>query len=289
MSSLLIKLINMSISASWLVLAVACIRLLFKKAPRKLFCALWALVAIRLVVPFAPESGVSLVPSGETIPEEILVSDAHTVHSGIAALNSIVNPFTVHSGIAALNSIVNPLLEDFAGQKGSDVPPINECQSIAGAVSEPIARTPMRTAADIAVTVWLIGVSLMAAYALISYIRVRRSVKLSVVYDKKRNIWQSENIDTPFLLGLFRPCIYVPYGLSDDIVFHVAAHELSHIKRRDHIIKPAAYLLLSVYWFNPLMWLAYALLSKDIELACDERVISELGEEYKRSYSEAQL
>lgn len=271
MSSLLIKLINMSISASWLVLAVACIRFLFKKAPRKLFCALWALVAIRLVVPFAPESGVSLVPSGETIPEEILVSDAPTVHSGIAALNSAVNP----------------ILENFAGQKGSDVPPINECQSIAGAVSEPIARTPMRTAADIAVTVWLIGVSLMAAYALISYIRVRRSVKLSVVYDKKRNIWQSENIDTPFLLGLFRPCIYVPYGLSDDIVFHVAAHELSHIKRRDHIIKPAAYLLLSVYWFNPLMWLAYALLSKDIELACDERVISELGEEYKRSYSEA--
>ena len=111
MSSLLIKLINMSISASWLVLAVACIRLLFKKAPRKLFCALWALVAIRLVVPFAPESGVSLVPSGETIPEEILVSDAPTVHSGIAALNSIVDP----------------LVEDFAGQKGSDVAPINEC------------------------------------------------------------------------------------------------------------------------------------------------------------------
>ena len=252
MNELFLKIINMSISASWLILAVLILRLVLKKAPKWVNVLLWGIVAVRLICPLSFESALSLIPSSETIPLDIEMA---------------AKP-TIDSGVPAINSVVNPVLSSFA-------PPQHVLTS----------ANPLQIWIPILNIVWLIGVGALLLYTAVSYWRLCRKVDTAVRY--KGNIFQSENVSSPFVLGIIKPRIYLPFNMNGQDLEHVVAHEQAHIRRKDHWWKPLGFLLLTIHWFNPLMWLAYVLLCRDIELACDEKVIKELGNEQRADYMQA--
>ena len=252
MNELFLKIINMSISASWLILAVLILRLVLKKAPKWVNVLLWGIVAVRLICPLSFESALSLIPSSETIPLDIEMA---------------AKP-TIDSGVPAINSVVNPVLSSFA-------PPQHVLTS----------ANPLQIWIPILNIIWLIGVGALLLYTAVSYWHLCRKVDTAVRY--KGNIFQSENVSSPFVLGIIKPRIYLPFNMNGQDLEHVVAHEQAHIRRKDHWWKPLGFLLLTIHWFNPLMWLAYVLLCRDIELACDEKVIKELGNEQRADYMQA--
>lgn len=253
MTNLFLKLINMSVAASWLILLVLVLRPALQKAPRWVNVLLWGIVAIRLVCPFSIESALSLIPSAETIRPEIIMDAKPSIESGIPAVNNALNPIIEHNFAPAPGASVNPL------------------QIWLPALS----------------FFWCAGAILLLLYAAVSYGRLLKRVNTAVLL--RDNIFQSENIASPFILGIVRPKIYIPFSLPEKSMEPVIAHEQAHLHRHDHWWKPFGFLLLAVYWFNPLMWLSYILLCRDIELACDERVIRELGREARADYSQALL
>ena len=251
METLFLKLFNMSTTASWLVLAVVILRLLLKKAPKAVAVFLWALVGIRLICPFSFESVLSVIPSTEPIPQAVLTGP----------------DFNIDTGLSPVDSRVNDYLNDRYFE-GVTVPAGNG-MTVMGVIS----------------VIWLVGIAVMLIYTLISYLKIHRKVREAVPYNE--NIWICDRIAAPFILGVFRPRIYLPSSIDKQDAEFVIAHERAHLKRRDHLIKPLGFLLLTVYWFNPVMWIAYILLCRDIELACDEKVIKTMGIEIKKPYSEA--
>lgn len=251
MEAMFLKLLNMSITAGWLVLAVIVLRLLLKKAPKAISCLLWALVAIRLICPFSIESVLSLIPSAETVPQNITYSEAPVINSGLSFLNSTVNPIISKSLAPELGASANP----------------------------------MEIIIHIASVIWLAGAVGMALYAVISYLRLRKKTNESVMLNN--NVWLCDRISTPFILGVLHPRIFLPSDLNEEDMGYVVAHENAHLKRHDNLWKPLGFILLCVYWFNPVMWIAYILLCRDIELACDERVIRDMGSDAKKPYSAA--
>lgn len=251
MTELFLKIVNMSISASWLVLAVLLLRFALKKAPKWVNVLLWAIVAVRLICPFSFESALSLIPSAETISPNIMMEKTPTIQSGVPAINSVVNPVIGQS---------------FAPNPGD-------------------SANPLQILIPIIAIVWAVGIAALLAYTAISYWRLRRKVSEAVILQD--NIFQSENVASPFVLGIVKPRIYLPYHMGEQDLTHVVAHEQAHIRRRDHWWKPLGFLLLTIHWFNPLMWLAYVLLCRDIELACDEKVIKDLGNEQRADYTQA--
>ena len=248
MTEIFLKIVNMSISAGWLVLAVLVVRLLLTKSPRWIHVLLWGIVAVRLICPFSIESALSLIPSAETIPLEIGSHPIPQIQSGVDSINAVVNPIISHSN--------------------TPVP---------GASAYPLQIT-----IGIYEILWQLGVLGMLLYTVGSYVLLRRKLRTAVRL--RENLFQCEAVRSPFVLGIFRPRIYLPYGMEDP---HVIAHEKAHIRRKDHWWKPLGFLLLTVYWFNPMMWLAYILLCRDIELACDEKVIGELGRQQRADYTQA--
>ena len=251
MNELFLKIINMSISASWLVLAVLILRFVLKKAPKWINVLLWGIVAIRLICPFSFESTLSLIPSAETIPLNIGMDTTPTINSGISAINNAVNPIISQSNTPMAGASINPL----------------------------------QITIGIYEYIWIFGMIALALYTAISYWRLHRKVDTAVRY--KDNIFQSENVSFPFVLGIIKPRIYLPFKMNGQYLEHVVAHEQAHVCRKDHWWKPLGFLLLMIHWFNPLMWLAYVLLCRDIELACDEKVIKELGNEQRGDYTQA--
>ena len=251
MNELFLKIINMSISASWLILAVLILRLVLKKAPKWVNVLLWGIVAIRLICPFSFESPLSLIPSAETIPLNIGMDSTPTINSGISAINNAVNPIISQSNTPMAGASINPL----------------------------------QITIGIYEYIWIFGMIALALYTAISYWRLHRKVDTAVRY--KDNIFQSENVSFPFVLGIIKPRIYLPFKMNGQDLEHVVAHEHAHIRRKDHWWKPFGFLLLTIHWFNPLMWMAYVLLCRDIELACDEKVIKELGNEQRGDYTQA--
>lgn len=251
MNEFFLKIINMSISASWLIFAVLILRLVLKKAPKWVNVLLWGIVAIRLICLFSFESALSLIPSAETFPKKIISGPSFDVQSGITPVDNRIN--------------------DYLGDRyfeGVTVPANNG-----------------NTIMTILTIVWTIGILLLVAYTVISYWRLHREIDTAVRY--KDNIFQSENVSSPFVLGLIKPRIYLPFKLDGQDMEHVVAHEQAHIRRKDHWWKPLGFLLLTIHWFNPLMWLAYVLLCRDIELACDEKVIKGLSNEQRADYTQA--
>ncbi len=253
MEAVFLRLFNMSITAGWIVVAVVLLRLLLKKAPKWISCILWALVGIRLVVPFSFKSVLSLIPSAETVPQEIIYAQKPTIHSGITYFNNAVNPI---------------ISESFAPDPAA-------------------SASPIQVVIFIASIAWCIGVAGMLLYTLISYLRINHNVRFSAPL--RENIYICDGVSTPFILGVFKPRIYLPSDLDEKESEYVIAHEKAHLKRLDHLWKPLGFLLLTVYWFNPLLWLAYILLCRDIELACDERVIKDMNSEDRKNYSSTLL
>ena len=251
MNELFLKIINMSISASWLILAVLILRLVLKKAPKWVNVLLWGIVAVRLAFPFSIESALSLIPSAETISPGIMMDTVPSVQTGVAAINNVINPVIGSSLASAPGASANPLQ-----------------------IWIPILSI-----------VWAVGVAALLLYTAVSYWRLRCKVSEAVIL--RDNIYQSENVASPFVLGIIKPKIYLPYHMDGQDLSHVVSHEQAHIRRRDHWWKPLGFLLLTIHWFNPLMWLAYVLLCRDIELACDEKVIKELDNEQRADYAQA--
>ena len=250
MAAVFLKLLNLSISASWLVLAVLVLRLISKRSPKWMNVLLWGIVALRLVLPFSVESALSLIPSAETVSPAVVQFDpAPTITSGVSIIDNAVNP---------------SLSEHFAAVPTMSVNPLYVWTEIAG-------------------WVWLIGLGAMLLYALVSYLRLRRRVSVSLPVQD--HIYLCDAISSPFILGVVKPHIYLPSGLDEVQRQNVLSHEQAHLARRDHWWKPLGFALLAVYWFNPVLWLAYALLCRDIELACDERVIRTMDESAVKTYS----
>ena len=254
MSGIFLKLLNLSISASWLVLVVLALRLVLKRAPKWVNVLLWGMVALRLMLPFSIESALSLIPSAETVsPEVVRFDPAPTITSGVTIIDNAVNP---------------SLSESFAAAPLASVNPLYVWTYLAG-------------------WVWLIGLTAMLLYALVSYLRLRRRVSASIPL--RENIYVCDEVPSPFILGIVRPRIYLPSALDEVQRGSVLSHERAHLARRDHWWKPLGFALLAVYWFNPLMWLAYTLLCRDIELACDERVLRGMDAGQIKDYSSALL
>ena len=251
MSELFLEIVNRSIAASWIVIAVLILRFCLKKAPKWVNVLLWGIVAVWLIFPFSIESALSLIPSAETVSPSIMMETAPSVQTGVPALDQVINPVIDHSLAPAPGASANPLQ----------------------------IWIPVLT------VIWLLGVAALFLYSAVSYRRLRRRVCEAVIL--RDNIYQSENVCSPFVLGIIRPKIYLPYHMDKREMDHVIAHEQTHIRRRDHWWKPLGFLLLTVHWFNPLLWLGYILLCRDIELACDEKVIREMGSEQRADYTQA--
>ena len=251
MSELFLKIVNMSISASWVVIAVLTLRFCLKKAPKWVNVLLWGIVAARMVFPFSIESVLSLIPSAETISPTVMMEQTPSVQTGVPALNHVINPVISSSFTPAPGASANPLqiwIPVLAG-------------------------------------IWLFGIAALFLYSAVSYWRLRRKVCEAVIL--RGNIYQSEKVCSPFVLGIIRPKIYLPYHMDSREMDHVIAHEQTHIRRKDHWWKPLGFLLLTTHWFNPLMWLSYILLCRDIELACDEKVIRKMSNEQRADYTQA--
>ena len=251
MNSFFLKLLNMSISASWLVLVVLILRLILKKAPKWVNVLLWGMVAVRLVCPFSFESVLSLIPSSETVSPTIMMDRTPSVDTGIPVINDVINP------------VIN---NSFAPEPST-------------------SANPLQVWIPIFSVIWLMGIAILLGYTAVSYWCLCRKVDTAVLY--KENIFQTEHIRSPFVLGLIKPRIYLPFKINAQDFEHVVAHEQAHIRRKDHWWKPLGFLFLTIYWFNPLIWLSYILLCRDIELACDEKVIKVLGNEQRADYSQA--
>jgi len=257
MAEIFRRLLNLSIGATWVVGAVVLVRLLAAKAPKWIRVILWGLVALRLVFPINLQSGLSMVPVSEPI----------------APIQLTVSPDIPKASVSL------PLAEP-----GATLPPATQTNSQLP-VSTPKPEQPLDLLGILG-WVWLGGCVLMLGYSALSYWRLRHQLNTAIRED---GIWRSEQVRSPFVLGILRPRIYLPFSLQGDQAALVIAHEKAHIRRKDHWWKPLGFLLLSIHWFNPVMWLAYVLLCRDIEFACDEKVIRDMAPELRADYSQALL
>ena len=253
MDKLFITIVNNGLVASWIILAVIVLRKLLNRIPKWVNCLLWGLVAIRLAVPFSIESIFSLIPSAKPVPADIEYAKIPKIDSGMHAVNTVINP----------------VLENHF------------------AVKEIASVNPIQVIIFISSYIWMIGVIGLLIYAFVSFIMLKRQVKNAQAIDK--GIFRSGTIDSPFILGFVKPSIYIPDYLDDEAYICVTEHEKAHIKRGDFIWKPFGFLILSVYWFNPLCWFAYIMLCKDIEYACDEKVTKDKDKNWKATYCQVLL
>ena len=252
MTDLFLRILNMSISASYIVIALLLLRFPLKKAPKWICVLLWGIVAVRLICPISAESILSLIPSAETVNPNIMTDSFQGVNTGIPELNSAIEP------------IIKEL-----------------------AMPQQNGKSALQLLIPILSAVWISGCFALLLYTFVSYMKVRRKIGTAVLL--RDNIYQSEAVVSPFVLGLIKPQIYLPFSISEKDMEHVIAHEKAHIYRKDHLWKPLGFILLTAHWFNPLMWLGYILLCRDIELACDEKVIKNLDRNAIADYSEALL
>lgn len=257
MTAIFLKIVEMSITASWLVLVVLLLRQILKKAPKWIVCGLWILVGVRLICPISIESTLSLMPDIVNNTTEVFQQKAGE-EGNIDYLILNMNE-TIHSITAPATGSVEP-----HNQK-----PVNQAQVVLAC----------------GFAVWMTGMIVMAIYMIVSIMRIKKQVREAVKI--RDRIWKCDTIETPFVLGVLKPRIYLPSNLEPMDLEYVLAHEEAHLKRHDHIWKPLGFALLTVYWFNPILWVAYVLLCRDIEIACDEKVLQSIGVDRKKSYSTA--
>lgn len=254
MSELFLTVLNMSLTASYVILFVILIRLLLKKSPKFISYALWCVVAFRLIIPYSFESMFSLMPRSTNavpIPHDIVYQQRPQVNSRIGVVDSLVN-----------NSLPVPTI-------GASV-------------------NPLQIYVEIGAYIWVLGMIALLVYSLVSILILKRQLKSAQLIEK--NIFETKNLKTPFVLGLIRPKIYLPVGFNASERSYILLHEQAHIHRKDHIIKVLAFLTLSIHWFNPLVWIAFMLMSKDMELSCDERVLKQMNnEDIKKHYANSLL
>lgn len=253
MSELLLTVLNMSLTASYVILFVILARLLLKKAPNFISYALWGVVAFRLTIPFSFESMFSLMPRNtntDPIPHDIIYQQSPRINSGIEVVDSFIS-----------KSLPAPTI-------GASV-------------------NPMQIYIEIGAYVWILGIMVLLIYSVVSVLQLKRQLKSAELIEQ--NIFEAKNLKTPFVLVLIKPKIYLPVGLNVEEKSYILLHEQTHIYRKDHIIKVLAFLILSIHWFNPLVWIAFMLMSTDMELSCDEKVLKEMNENIKKPYASSLL
>lgn len=271
MGTVFLRVVNMSITASWLIAAVIVLRLLLKKAPRWLICMFWVFVAIRLVCPFSVESTWSLVPSAEPVSERR--TPVRDTPQNAPLVSADIKEAEDGNAYAAGNG-ANDMALNVNGDGSAQ-------NSRLTGIKDAVDRM------EVFGIVWICGAVGLLFYGIMSYAKLHKRTAVSAKVEGR--IWQCDEIRTPFILGILRPRIYLPSDLDEAQAEYVIAHERTHLKRRDHWWKPLGFFILSAHWFNPLCWVSYILLCRDIELACDEHVIRSGDEQYKKSYAEALL
>jgi beta-lactamase regulating signal transducer with metallopeptidase domain len=243
----------MSLTASYVILIVILVRLLLKKAPKYISYTLWIVVAFRLIIPFTLESSYSLMPSKSNvdyIPHDIIYQGNPQINSGVDRIDTFVN-----------NSLPAPTIE--------------------------ASVNPLQIYIKIGAYIWLLVIGSLLIYSYVSILILKSRLKKAQLIEK--NIFEAKNIRTPFVLGIIRPRIYLPAGLTKEEQDYIILHEQTHINRKDHIVKMLAYLILSIHWFNPLVWIAFRLMSIDMELSCDERVLRKMDKDIKKTYANSLL
>lgn len=247
MDKLFLTVLNMSLTGAFVISAICLARLPLKKAPKLISYCLWAVAGFRLVFPFSIEGVFSLIPfKAQTIPPDIAMQPVPRIDSGIPFLNNTVS-------------------------------------SILPAATPAASANPLQIWTTIGALIWLIGTAVMVVYGVVSFVILKRKMRKSAHVEA--NIYEAENIKSPFVLGVFKPRIYLPVGLSGKEKSYILLHEQTHIRRRDPIVKIAAYFILCLHWFNPLVWAAFLLMCVDMEMSCDERVLAEMGDKMKKDYS----
>lgn len=254
MTELFLSFVNRSITAGWMILPVLCLRWCLRNFRSKdLICILWGLVGLRLALPFSLPSPFSLIPSAQTIPTDIMYASSPAIDTGLSTLNQTVNPM--------LSTSFSP--------------------------DPATSANPLQILLALAALIWVIGIALFALYALISLLRLRH--RLAEAVPVGENVWVCDHIASPFLLGLIHPRIYLPSSLDPQTAASVIAHEHAHLMRRDSIWKAVGFVLLALYWFHPLVWVAYVLFCRDMELACDARATRDFSPAERKTYAEALL
>ena len=254
MTELFLSFVNRSITAGWMILPVLCLRWCLRNFRSKdLICILWGLVGLRLALPFSLPTPFSLVPSAQTIPTDIMYASSPAIDTGLSTLNQAVNPM--------LSASFSP--------------------------DPATSANPLQILLALAALIWVIGIALFALYALISLLRMRH--RLAEAVPVGDNVWVCDHIASPFLLGLMHPRIYLPSSLDPQTAASVIAHEHAHLVRRDPIWKAVGFVLLALYWFHPLVWVAYILFCRDMELACDARATRDFSPAERKTYAEALL
>ena len=276
MEEMFIQIIKLSISVTWFIIITALLRMVLKKAPRSIICVMWCMVWLRLVFPINIESRFSLAPDisgafeATVLPIAGMASELDLENKSLefdkGAVSDVSSEFDTVDKLSELHT------ED-TSDEASKSSPVTLHRA-------PLSQAPWLS---IGVVIWKSGMALMFGYMIISYAALRRKLRTAVIY--KENIKQSEFIDSPFIFGIIRPVIYIPYGLEGTELDNVLAHERAHLARWDHLTKFIAFMILGIYWFNPLIWLAYVLFCKDIEVACDERTIAGMEENERISYA----
>ena len=247
MDKLFLTILNMSLTGAFVIIAICIARLPLKKAPKIISYWLWAVAGFRLIIPFSIESAISLIPFKSTpIPHDLAIQAVPRIDIGIPAINNTIS-------------------------------------SVLPAATPTASANPLQMWTMIGAYVWLAGIVIMLVYGVASYIILKRKMRTAI--QKEDNIYETGNIRSPFVLGIIKPNIYLPLDLSDREREYIILHERTHISRYDHISKIAAYLVLSIHWFNPLAWVAFILMGADMEMACDERVLKKVGIETKKDYS----
>ena len=287
MSEIFLKIVNMSISASYIVLAVLLLRILLNKAPRWITVALWGIVAVRLICPFTIESAMSLMPSVDILPPALIDTLQNTTNTTQDITNTSQTTIGTSQDITdpLQNNLGTPTVDETHPQINNSHTPVIQEATATSAKDESINYLQLFT--SIFSKLWIIGVALMLTYSIISYIRIKKKINTAVLL--RNNIYQSEAVVSPFVLGIIQPKIYLPFNVSEQNITPIIAHEQAHIKRKDYLWKPIGFLLLTLHWFNPLVWLGYILLCRDIELACDEKAIKEMTIAQRADYSQALL
>ncbi|MDD4592858.1 MAG: M56 family metallopeptidase [Parabacteroides sp.] len=253
MSGLFLTVLNMSLTASYAIIFVIFVRLILKKAPKIISYALWGVVAFRLIIPFSFKSMFSLMPRNTnsiSIPLDIIHQQNPKINSGIEVIDSFVS-----------NSFPTPVVG--------------------------VSVNPLQVYIEIMAYIWILGMIALLIYSLVSILVLKRQLKSSQLIE--RNIFEAKNLKTPFVLGLINPKIYLPVGLIASERSYILLHEQTHIHRKDHIIKVFAFLILSIHWFNPLVWIAFILMSTDMELSCDEKILKKMNVDIKKPYANSLL
>ena len=264
MNAIFLKLLNMSAAGSVLILAVVVLRALLKRAPRWIICVMWAVVAVRLVCPVSIVSPLSAFQATPSIVSESGEVEVFRPAGGSEKPLLAVDTVQIErprANVETITEIPGTSLAVTQRSRDTYLPPLMQG--------------------------YLLGLAVMLVYALISTLLLRK--KVSVSLRQRGNIRLCDEVASPFILGIFRPVIYLPSSLSEEEKRFVLAHERAHLRRLDYIWKPVGFLILSLHWFNPFCWLAYVLLCRDIELACDEKVIRELGHTERAAYSQTLL